>query len=100
VRASSNRLAGQSAPTSRSARTWSTPAVSTSSSTRESQAALESFRSSGPETEQRLAMLWVSVQEYDIADVRPVFGEGAEWIGGTDSATTDEIGARSGRIER
>jgi hypothetical protein len=45
-------------------------------------------------------MLRVSVQEYDIADVRPVFGEGAEWIGGTDSATTEEIGARSGRIER
>jgi hypothetical protein len=29
-------------------------------------------------TEQRLAMLTVSVQEYDIADVRAVFGEGAE----------------------
>jgi hypothetical protein len=35
-------------------------------------------RSSGPDTEQRLAMLTVSVQEYDIADVRAVFGEGAE----------------------
>jgi quinol monooxygenase YgiN len=44
----------------------------------ESQAALETFRSSGPDTEQRLAMLTVSVQEYDIADVRAVFGEGAE----------------------
>jgi hypothetical protein len=32
------------------------------------QAALETFRSSGPDTEQRLAMLTVSVQEYDIAD--------------------------------
>jgi quinol monooxygenase YgiN len=44
----------------------------------ESQAALETFRSSGPDTEQRLAMLMVSVQEYDIADVRAEFGEGAE----------------------
>jgi quinol monooxygenase YgiN len=44
----------------------------------ESQAALETFRSSGPDTEQRRAMLTVSVQEYDIADVRAVFGEGAE----------------------
>jgi hypothetical protein len=43
-----------------------------------SQAALETFRSSGPDTEQRRAMLTVSVQEYDIADVRAVFGEGAE----------------------
>jgi quinol monooxygenase YgiN len=37
---------------------------------RESQAALETFLSSGPGTEQRRAMLKVSVQEYDIADVR------------------------------
>src|SRR5215216_3008993 len=44
----------------------------------ESQAALETLRSSGPDTEQRPAMLTVSVQEYDIADVRPVFGKGAE----------------------
>jgi hypothetical protein len=29
-------------------------------------------------TEQRPAMLTVSVQEYDIADVRPVFEKGAE----------------------
>jgi hypothetical protein len=43
----------------------------------ESQAALETFRSSGPDTEQRPAMLTVSVQECDIADVRPVFGKGA-----------------------
>jgi quinol monooxygenase YgiN len=43
----------------------------------ESQAALETFRSSGPDTEQRPAMLTVSVQEYDIADVRPVFGKAA-----------------------
>jgi transposase len=44
----------------------------------ESQAALETLRSSGPDTEQRPAMLTVSVQKYDIADVRAVFGEGAE----------------------
>jgi quinol monooxygenase YgiN len=44
----------------------------------ESQAALETFRSSGPDTEQRRAMLTVSVQEYGIADVRAVFGEGAK----------------------
>jgi hypothetical protein len=44
----------------------------------ESEAALETFRSSGPDTEQRPAMLTVSVQEYDIADVRPVFGKEAE----------------------
>jgi hypothetical protein len=43
-----------------------------------SQAALETFRSSGPDTEQRRAMLTVSLQEYPIADVRAVFGEGAE----------------------
>jgi heme-degrading monooxygenase HmoA len=36
----------------------------------ESQVALETFRSSGPDTEQHRAMLTVSVQEYDIADVR------------------------------
>jgi hypothetical protein len=35
-----------------------------------SQAALETFRSSGPDTDQRPAMLTVSVQECDIADVR------------------------------
>ena len=44
----------------------------------ESQAALETFRSSGPDTEERPGMLTVSVQEYDIADVRPVFGKAAE----------------------
>jgi hypothetical protein len=39
-----------------------------------SQAARETFRSSGPDRKQRGAMLTVTVQE-DIADVRPVFGE-------------------------
>jgi len=43
----------------------------------ESQAALETFRSSVPDAAQRLAKLTVSVQEYDIAD-GAVFGEGAE----------------------
>jgi hypothetical protein len=43
----------------------------------ESQAALETFHSSGPDTEQR-PMFRVSVQEYDIADVRLVVGKGAE----------------------
>jgi quinol monooxygenase YgiN len=36
----------------------------------ESEAALETFRSSGADTEQRRATLTVSVQECDIADVR------------------------------
>jgi quinol monooxygenase YgiN len=40
----------------------------------ESQAALESFRSSGPPFEHDAAMLSVSVAEYDVADVRPLFG--------------------------
>jgi quinol monooxygenase YgiN len=41
----------------------------------ESQEALETFRGSGPGNEQAAAMLSVSVAEYDIADVRPLFGE-------------------------
>jgi hypothetical protein len=44
----------------------------------ESQAPLETFRSSGPDTEQRPAMFAVFVQKYDIADVRPAFGNEAE----------------------
>jgi quinol monooxygenase YgiN len=44
----------------------------------ESQEALETFRGSGPGNEQGAAMLSVSVAEYDIADVRPVFGKEAE----------------------
>jgi quinol monooxygenase YgiN len=39
-----------------------------------SQAAVETFRSSGPRREQRAAMLSASLAEYDIADVRPLFG--------------------------
>jgi hypothetical protein len=45
---------------------------------RRGRSALETFRSSGPDTKQRPAMLAVSVQQYDIADVRPVFGKEAE----------------------
>jgi quinol monooxygenase YgiN len=41
----------------------------------ESQAAVESFRSSGPSDEQGAAMLSASVAEYDIADVRQLFGD-------------------------
>ena len=45
----------------------------------ESQAAVETFRGGGPSPsdDQRAAMLSASVAEYDIADVRPLFGEGA-----------------------
>jgi hypothetical protein len=42
----------------------------------QSQAAVETFRRSGPSNKQRAAMLSVSVTEYDIADVRPLFGKG------------------------
>ena len=42
----------------------------------EKQAAVEAFRGSGPSDKQGAAMISVSVAEYDIADVRPLFGEG------------------------
>ena len=42
----------------------------------QSQAAVETFRRSGPSNKQRAAMLAVSVGDYDIADVRPLFGKG------------------------
>ena len=42
----------------------------------ESQAAVETFRSSGPSDNRSAAMLSASVAEYDIADVRSLFGEG------------------------
>jgi quinol monooxygenase YgiN len=42
----------------------------------ESQATVEAFRGSGPSDEQGAAMLSASVAEYDIADVRPLFGTG------------------------
>ena len=40
----------------------------------ESQAALEAFRRNGPPFEHGAAMLSVSVAEYDVAAVRPLFG--------------------------
>ena len=40
----------------------------------ESQAALDAFRRSGPAFEHATAMLPVAVAEYDVADVRPLFG--------------------------
>ena len=42
-----------------------------------SQAAVETFRGSGPGDEQDAAMLSASVAEYDVANVRPLFEEGA-----------------------
>jgi quinol monooxygenase YgiN len=42
----------------------------------ESQAAVETFRGSGPSNEQLPAMLSASVAKYDIADVRSLFEEG------------------------
>jgi quinol monooxygenase YgiN len=42
----------------------------------ESQAAVETFRRSGPSNKQRAAILSASVAEYDIADVRSLFGKG------------------------
>jgi hypothetical protein len=42
----------------------------------QSQAAVETFRRSGPSNKQRAAMLSVSVAEYEIADARPLFGKG------------------------
>jgi quinol monooxygenase YgiN len=44
----------------------------------ESQAAVEAFRGGGPSGEQGAAMLSASVAEYDIAEVRSLFGEGAD----------------------
>jgi quinol monooxygenase YgiN len=42
----------------------------------ESQAAVDTYRRSAPRKKQGAATLSVSVAEYDIADVRPLFGEG------------------------
>ncbi len=39
----------------------------------ESQEAVKTFRRRGPKNKQRAAMLSVSVAEYDIAEVRPLF---------------------------
>jgi quinol monooxygenase YgiN len=43
----------------------------------ESHAAVAAFRGSGPSDEQGAAMRSASVAEYDIADVRPLFEDGA-----------------------
>ena len=66
----------------------------------QSQAALETFRSSDPDTERRPTMLTVSVQEYDIADVRAVFGEGVEQSAGRTLLRPMRSAPRSGRTER
>lgn len=42
-----------------------------------SQQTLDTFRRTGPGSDQGEAMLSVSVEEYDIAEVRPLFGKGA-----------------------
>ena len=42
----------------------------------ESQEAVKAFRRRAPRTKQRVAMLSVSVAEYDIADEWPLFGKG------------------------
>ena len=42
----------------------------------EPQAAVKTFRRRGPGNRSGAAMLSVSVAEYDIADVRPLFGKG------------------------
>jgi quinol monooxygenase YgiN len=42
----------------------------------ESQAALNTARGNAPGSEQAEAMLSVSVADYDVADVRPLFGGG------------------------
>ena len=42
----------------------------------ESQAAVKAFRRSAPRNKHGAAMLSVSVAEYDIADVRPLFDKG------------------------
>ena len=44
----------------------------------ESQAAVDSFRGSGPSNEQGAAILSASVAEYDVADVRPLFRKAME----------------------
>ena len=43
----------------------------------ESQAAVEAFRGSGPSDEQGEAIRSASVAEYDVAAMRPLFGDGA-----------------------
>ena len=42
----------------------------------EAQAAVDAFRGRGPDQKQRPAMLTVSMEEYDVAGVRPLLGQG------------------------
>ena len=56
--------------------TYSTLAASTSFERCETQAAVETFRRSAPRNRQGAATRSVLVDEYDIADVRPLFGKG------------------------
>jgi hypothetical protein len=42
----------------------------------ESQSAIDTFRGGGPSNEQGAAMVSESVAEFDVAGVRPLFGEG------------------------
>ena len=42
----------------------------------ESQAAVKNFRRRAPRNKSAAAMLTASVAEYDVADVRPLFGKG------------------------
>ena len=72
----SKRLAEQMAASILLSRpTCATLAASTSLS-RETQAAVETFRRSAPRSKRGAALLSVSVGENDIADVRPLFGKG------------------------
>jgi hypothetical protein len=66
----------------------------------ESQAALETFGSSGPDTEPRRAMLTVSVQAYDIAEVRAVSGRVRNGSAGPALLRPMRSAPRSGGIER
>ena len=59
----------------------------------ESQAALEAFRRNGPPFEHGTAMLSVSVAEYDVADVRPLFGEGKRGPAGDRRTVRYEAGS-------
>jgi hypothetical protein len=100
VCASSNRLAGQlAASTSRSARTWSTPDVSTSSSAGSRR---RHWRPSAAAalTRKRPAMFTVSVQEYVIADAGRVRGGCGNESAGRTLLRPTRSAPRSARIER
>jgi hypothetical protein len=59
----------------------------------ESQSAVDAFRSSGPDDEQRPAILTVSVEEYDVAGVQACSGKAQHDPAAPDRAMADEIGA-------